>query len=176
MGGRTITMNHISISLCVLLFLLPGCNASPNFITVSKDGIRAEGLISHKGEQIDVIDIYPDKLSPEYRQNLWIGFSPGKRVPLQAINEDFLKQNAIPSTRYYSNPIKPHYLIDGYDIEIKNGHVARVLFGANDWSPRRAPAFAELGLLDEASLKLPCSVDDLEKVFGKAKIDRSYVE
>lgn len=172
-------MTHLSTSKVLpLLFLIcgVGCNAAPNVLTVTKEGVTAHGHISNREEQIDGLDIYPDKLSPSDQQKLWIGFSSGKRIPLQSITKEFIEEIAIPSTRYYSKPSEPDYFIDGYDFEFRSGHLTKISVNRYGWPPRNVTAFVYMGSSNGTSLKLPCSANEFESVFGAVTVGRGYVE
>jgi hypothetical protein len=180
MGQWEIAMNRIPACISAILLLILGCNAgcsaSANLLTVSKEGIRGQGSISSKGEQIETIDIHPDELSPNEGQDLWIRFSSGKQVPLQSITEDLLKTIATPSSYYYSAPRNPSYYVDGYDFEFEKGHFTELLINLYGWPPRDITAFVSIGSRKGTSLTLPCSISDFENVFGKVKIGRAYYE
>jgi hypothetical protein len=175
---------RLTIALSGLLLLIIGCNAgcigSPNLLTLTKEGIRGQGSISFRGEQIELIDIYPDKLSQEERQNITIGFSSGKQVRIQSITEDLLKVIATPAShyypQYYSTSHNPRYYVDGYDFEFESGRLKELSVNLYGWPPKDITAFVNISSANGATLKLPCPISDFEAVFGHVKIGRAYYE
>lgn len=124
--------------------------------------------------------LYATMLSSEQWQELWIGFSSGKQVPLQSITADLLKAVATPASYYYPAYYAAHhnhdYYIDGYNFEFENGCLAKLLVNLYGWPPKQRTAFVNIGSSNGASLNLPCSTSDFEKVFGQVKIGRTYYE
>jgi hypothetical protein len=166
--------------LLLALSCSAGCTASPNLLTLTNNGIRAQGTISYKGERIEEIDIYPDKLVSDKGRQLWVSFSSGKEMTLQNITEQMMQALATPASSYYPQYYSVHenhdYYIDGYNFQFKNGRLIKLSINLYGWPPRDRIAFVNIGRSNGPSVKLPCSVSDFEKVFGKANIARAYYE
>jgi hypothetical protein len=168
-------MRLLHSSLSALLLGIAACRGSPNLLIATTDGVRGQGSISYMGEQIELIQMHPGDLPANERSNIMIGFSTHPAMPLDSITEEFVKRIAVPSTRYYSEPLNPAYFVDAYDFEFENGRLREVYVNLNGWPPKGINAFSNIGS-DHGAFKLPCSISEFEQVFGKAKIVRSYYE
>jgi hypothetical protein len=149
-----------------------------NALNVEKPGIEAEGRISEHNEWIEYIDAAPRKLSEDEFHDLVVGFSSGKQMLLSEITEDVIKRIATPATAYYSTARSDSYYVDGYAFAFEKGQLTRFMVTVHGFPPKSAMAFDKISSqISGRSLSLPCSVDDFEKVFGKAnKITRGYYE
>src|SRR5438105_15314438 len=95
----------VVLVLVVVAAILAGCfTASPNLLFVDKGGIKAEGTISRRREQIGLIEINPRELSEAQIHDLWIGLSSTNHAAFADITENAIKRIGTPSTNYYSAP------------------------------------------------------------------------
>ena len=149
-----------------------GCVRSPNLVFVTKGGIKAQGSIFgvfKKHEQIELIEISPRKLTDGQMHDLWIGFPLTNQMTFAETTENAIKEFSEPATKYYPASSPGTYYVCGYSFSFEGGEF--VGFSANlyGYPPKEITAFVKLGSRKSgSSLSLPCSVDDFEKVFGKA--------
>lgn len=168
----------ITFLLIFIATVFSGCAAaSPNLLFGQMRGINAKGTISKQGEQIGLIEIDPRALSEVQLHDLWVGLASTNQTTFAEITEDLIKKIGIPSTKYYSAPsTKTIYYVCGYSFRFEGGQLVSFLANQYGFPPKKTTAFVNLGSRkSKSSLSLPCSVDDFEKVFGKAdKITRGF--
>jgi hypothetical protein len=131
-------------------------------LVFSRGAIAANGEITgtfKRRESINHIEIFLRKLSDAELKDIWVAFSPTNWIALAEITEDKIKPYA--ANRY-------SFQFDGKKL---------VRFGAdyNEYIKPKSQETVSLGSLkNKSALVLPCSVEDFEKVFGKAdEIDRT---
>jgi hypothetical protein len=150
--------------------------ASPNILFVAKGGIKAQGTISKQREQIDLIQIDLQRVSELELRDLWVGLSPTNQITFAEVTESVIKETS--STNFVSETGKPShtYYAAGYSFRFEEGHLVNFQANRYGFPPKKTTAFVKLGSRkSETPLSLPCSVDDFEKVFGKAdKITRGF--
>ena len=171
-------MRATYILIPILAVCLVGCAASPNLVNVTKGGITAHGTIFgvfKKHEQIDLIEINPRKLSDDERKSLWVGLSSTNQIAFSEITEAAIKRIGIPATNFYSAANPESYFLCGYNFDFKDGEFVGFTASIYGNPPKDIVAFVKLGSLRSgSSLSFPCSVDDFEKVFGKADSINRY--
>jgi len=148
-----------------------GCVRNPNLVFVTKGGIKAQGSIFgvfRKHEEINNIGIDIRELSEVQLHDLWVGLNSTNQTPFAEITEDAIKKIGI----FRGNP-SSGYIGYGYAFRFDGGQFVGVMATEAKYSiytyPREGTAFIKLGSRKSGfSLSLPCSVDDFEKVFGKA--------
>lgn len=146
------------------------CGASPNLIFVYKDGIQGQGTISKGREQMGLIELLPVKASDNQIRDLWVDLSPSNRVVFADITEKQIQSLSSFSYTSKSNEA-PHrlYYVSGYSFEFDSDKLVKFQANRYGFPPKEGTAFVHLGSLSrQASLSLPCSLDEFEKVFGKA--------
>ena len=167
---------HILVLFATACFT--GCVGSPNLVHVTKGGIKAYGSIIgvfKKHEQIELIQINPRELSDDQTHELWVGLSLTNQLTFAEITEDAIKAIGIPATIYYSAAEPNDYFVCGYDFNFKSGKLVGFSASINGNPPKDMVAFVKLGSRKSGnSLSFPCSVDDFEKVFGKADDVRRF--
>ena len=165
-------MRAIHILALFITVCFTGCVGSPNLVHVTKGGIKAYGSIFgvfKKHEQIELIEINPRELSDAQMHELWVGLSLTNQTTFSEITEDAIKTIGVPSTKYYSASNPDDYFVCGYDFNFKAGQLVGFSADLHGNPPKDTAAFVKLGSRKNGnSLSLPCSVDDFEKVFGKA--------
>jgi hypothetical protein len=168
----------IGFLLIFIATVFSGCAAvTPNLLVAEMRGIDAKGTISKQREQVGLIEIDPRALSEAQLHDLWVGLASTNQTTFAEITEDLIKKIGIPSTNYYSAPTtKTTYYVCGYSFRFEGGQFVSFLANQYGFPPKKATAFVKLGSRkSDTSLSLPCSVDDFEKVFGKAdKITRGF--
>jgi hypothetical protein len=137
------------------------------YSTPSRNAIEADGSISgifRRKESIGDVAIWPKKLSQTELQDIWVEFSPTNRITLADITEDKIKSD--PDGIYYSYQFEAHKLVF---FEVKSHD--------RDYPNYKEEKTVRIGSLkNKSSFKLPCSLEDFEKVFGKAdEIDRNFM-
>lgn len=162
------------VSVCVA-----GCIGSPNNLEVSKVGIKAYGRISgvfKKRDRIEVIQIDPRALSGEQAHDLWVGFAPTNQMTIADITEEVTQGIGVHSTNYYSAAGPHDYIACGYALSFSEGQLVSFHATHHGFPPSYESRFVQLGSRKSgSSLSFPCTVDDFEKVFGKAdKIRRDF--
>jgi len=171
---------HILVSFIVLCFT--GCVASPNLVFVTKGGIKAQGSIFgviKKHEEINSIGIDIRKLSEIQLHDLWVGLDSTNQTLFAEISEDAIKKIGILRKNPPSAPsTETGYSVCGYAFTFDGGQCVNVSANRYGFPPKEGTSFVKFGSRKSgASLSLPCSVDDFEKVFGKSdKITRGYSE
>jgi hypothetical protein len=132
-------------------------DAYPQFArgTVEADG-RIRGLFKRK-DQILHIQMFPNKLSQAERQDIWVALSPTNRIALADITEDKIKL----------------YSVDHCSFEFYGKKLARFsadIYGYDNDDPdfKMGNPVSVGSIKNKSSLRLPCSVEDFEKVFGNA--------
>lgn len=165
-------MKAIYILIPLVAVCLEGCAASPNLVDVTKGGIKAHGSIAgvfSKHEQIDLIEINPRDLSDDQRRDIWVGVSLTNQMAFSEITEEAIKGIGVPATNYYSTASLGRYFLCGYSFNFKAGEFVGFTASLHGNPPKDKIAFVKLGSSKTgSSLSFPCSVDDFEKVFGKA--------
>jgi hypothetical protein len=170
MNTRTSWTNKCATNILVLLIAISitGCS-SPNLVFVTKGGIKAQGSVfglfkTH--EQIWLISINPRELTDGQMHDLWVGFPLTNQMTFAEITEDAINKISV-------TPAKC-----GYSFDFKEGRLDGFYANLYGWPPKDIVAFVKLGSRKSgSSLSLPCSVDEFEKVFGKAdSITRGYSE
>ena len=165
-------MRATSILISVVALCLSGCVANPNLVFVTKGGITAHGSIFgvfKKHEEINLIAINPRELSDDRRRDIWIGLSSTNQTTFSEITEKLITDIGVSATHCYSAASPGHYYVCGYSFRFREREF--VAFSANRYGypPKDITAFVKLGSRKNgSSLSLPCSVNDFEKVFGKA--------
>jgi hypothetical protein len=133
----------------------------------ARNAIEAGGSISgifKRKETISHIEIFPKKLSAAELQNIWVECSPTNRIALANVTEDKIRPD--PDGLYYFYQFEGHKLV-GFK-------VAAYDHGYPNYNETKTIRIGSLK--NESSLKLPCSVEDFEKVFGKAdEITRKFM-
>jgi hypothetical protein len=163
--------------------MLVGCSAaSPNLLFVEMRGIKAQGAISgvfRKHEEINSIGIDIRELSEIQLHDLWVGLDSTNQTPFAEITEDAIKKIGVFRGNPPSAPsTKTGYFVCGYKFIFDGGQFASLMANQYQYSfpPKEGNAFVKFGSRKNgASLSLPCSVEDFEKVFGKPdKITRGF--
>ena len=143
-------------------------------------GIKAQGAISgvfRKHEEINSIGIDPRQLSEVQLHDLWVGLDSTNQTLFSEITEDAIKKIGILRGNPPSAPsTETGYSVCGYAFKFDGGRCVNVSANRYGFPPKEGTAFVKFGSRkNEASLSLPCSVEDFEKVFGKAdKITRGF--
>lgn len=171
----------ISISVTTMLV---GCSAaSPNLLFAEMRGIKAQGDICRKNfrkhEEINSIGIDIHELSEIQLHDLWVGLNSTNQTSFAEITEDAIKKIGVFRGDTPSTPsTKTGYFVCGYKFIFDGGQFASLMANQYQYSfpPKEGTAFVKFGSRKNgASLSLPCSVEDFEKVFGKAdKITRGF--
>jgi len=148
--------------------IISGCVTSPNLLFLKRPGIDAQGGISRKREQIDVITITPQQLPDQDRHDLWVEISPDNRLPLADITEDIIKKASVKSyITTNTGTTSCSYYIAGYSFEFEAGHFTRLDAIRYSFPPPNIPVHVEFGSQKRnCKLSLPCSIADFENVFG----------
>jgi hypothetical protein len=103
--------------------------------------------------------------------------SPTHQTAFAEITESAIKEistsNYIPKS---AGKLSCIYYTGGYAFKFEEGHLVNFQANRYGFPPKKTTAFVRLGSRKSgSSLLLPCSVDDFEKVFGKAdKITRGF--
>jgi hypothetical protein len=175
MNTRTSWTNKCATHILVLLIAMSftGCVRNPNLVFVTKGGIKAQGNIFgvfKKHEQIELIAINPLELTDGQMHDLWVGFPLTNQITFAEITEDAIKKIGILRENPPSVPrTETGYSVCGYSFDFKGGRFDGFSANLYGWPPKDIIAFVKLGSRKSgSSLSLPCSVDDFEKVFGKA--------
>ena len=161
----------IAILLISVTAVLVGCfGATPNLIFANTRGIKAKGTISGKLEKIRFIEINPRELSEIQIHDLWVGLSATNKTLFSEITESNIESIGILSTNYYStSTANPTYFAFGYSFCFDRGQFISFLANQYGFPPKKVTAFVRLGSLkNQSELSLPCTIEDFEKVFGKA--------
>ncbi len=137
------------------------------YSTPSRDAIEAQGGISgifKRKEKISIIDMFPRKLQEADLHDIWVELSPTNRIMLADITEESIRPD--PSGLYYSYRFEDHKLV-GFKI-------AAYDHGYPHYDENKTIRIGSLK--NKSSLKLPCSLKDFEKVFGRAdEVDRKFM-
>jgi len=153
------------------------CAAATNLLFVHKGGIMAQGSVSKGREQIDLIQISTVTLSDSQLRDFWVDLSPSNRVTFTELGENAIKQ--ICSTNFAlesSGTVSNMYYVGGYSFAFSGGRLITLQASRYGFPPKEAATFTKVGSKhNQSSISLPCSLDDFEKVFGKAdKIERGF--
>ena len=131
----------------------------------SRGAIVADGETTGTFKHTDHIEhvvIFPEKLTTAELQDICVIFSPTNRIALADLTEDKIKSYAVDNSSFHFNVSKLVEFESGryyWDHpEINKGNVVCLC-----------------SLKNNRSLVLPCSVEDFEKVFGKAdEVERIF--
>ena len=162
--------------------ILSGCFTGPPFFLIEKGELRGDGWLrvdglflkgEKGGARVDRIEINLAKTPPDVLSTIWVEIRPGEKTSVSLLTPQLLKECGF---KEFVEQEGNYYAGDGgisfqSDRNLKFIHV-RAAVTPYPSSPDESPRLGSFST--GKSLVLPCSVPELESVFGKPDCVCSY--
>jgi len=163
---KTLSAIFASVALC-------GCimGSDSNRIEVRKGPVLAKGIVmSATQEKLEWVELDLDKSQNALLTNLWVEVQSMGKTELSSITPKFLKEKGAADwkgrDKNYGGTVT--YYLHGYAFCFDDDRLVALKANRFGFPPSKQESKPRIGLVaSEASLTLPCSLPELESVFGK---------